>query len=322
MSDHLQPSCACVSRRSFMRAAAGCGAYALWALSGLPGAARKAFAAETKGEVVATEKFARLERLSEGLWAVISTPTGGFTTVSNGGLVSGNYFALAIEGFMSPAGGTWLADHCEALTRQRPTHVVLTHFHGDHINGLRGYLTSNPKPMIIVTETVRDRLPEEVKAENAFMVLDPEKPSELDLGGKTARFTPRLGHTPSDVTITVVERNTTWCGDLYWNGMFPNYVDAVPSKLAPNCREMLSDKSATYVPGHGAIGDAKALENYLALLDDIAEAARSAFKRGVPAEEAWQEYKAPESLGEWTLFRPDFPKAAFVAWEHELKSKA
>jgi len=55
------------------------------------------------------------------------------------------------------------------------------------------------------------------------------------------------------------------------------------------------------------------------LQQDVGEAAKAAFKKGVPADEAWRTYEVPASLGEYSKFRPDVYRFAFEAWYRELK---
>ncbi len=130
---------------------------------------------------------------------------------------------------------------------------------------------------------------------------------------------PRRGHTASDVSIEVEKPKVTFCGDLVWNGMFPNYVDALPSALTEHAGQILARPKATFVPGHGDIPDAKQVASFLGLLQDVEQAARRAFEQGKPAAEAAEGYKVSESLGEWQLFSPAFLGRAFAAWERELK---
>lgn len=303
-------------RRSFLM---GCGAYVAWALADAPLSVRRAWA-ETVGEPVAKEAFARVEQVAENAWAVISTPEGGFVTVSNGGIIAGDDAVLAIEGYMTPKGGAWLRGVAEELTGRAPTHLAMTHFHSDHIAGAQGVLGDEGNGTIAVTEIVHERLSDELKADDGpeFMMLDAAAPTELDLGGRTVRLTPRKGHTPSDLTIELVDPNIVWCGDLLWNGMFPNYVDALPSALSEQCRALLADNGGTYVPGHGPIGDKQSNQRYLEMLDFVADAARTAFENGTPPEEAVKDFEIPASLGEWNLFQPKFHQTAFEAWAREL----
>ena len=101
--------------------------------------------------------------------------------------------------------------------------------------------------------------------------------------------------------------------------MFPNFVDSIPSHLTRHCERILGQAEVTYVPGHGDLADASALESYLELLHDLEAAARRAFETGVPADQAGSEYAVPEVLGSWTRFSSDYYQRAFGAWERELR---
>jgi len=307
-------------RRSFLKGTMGCGAYVMWALSNAPFGMRKAFAQEAAAPPVVEEKFARVEKVAENAWAIISTPEGGITTLSNGGIIAGDDGVLAIEGFMTPKGGEWLRGVAEQLTGRAPTHLALTHFHNDHIAGAGGVL-GDTGGTVAVTSVIRDRLPDALKAEGGateFLMLDQAKPTELDLGGRVVRFTPRQGHTPSDVAIELVDPKVVWCGDLLWNGMFPNYMDALPSTLSKQCRELLGENGGIFIPGHGAIGDKQSNQRYLEMLDFVGDAARMAHEKGTPPADAAKGFAIPASLGEWNLFQPKFFETAFAAWSKEL----
>ena len=71
-------------------------------------------------------------------------------------------------------------------------------------------------------------------------LLDPARTTTVDLGGRTVRIIPRAGHTSSDVTVELNDPDVVFCGDLVWNEMFPNYVDAVPSVLSASVRSIVS----------------------------------------------------------------------------------
>src|SRR6201999_2914136 len=96
-------------------------------------------------------------KVSDGVWALISTPLNGDnTTVSNGGIIVGRNVVLAIEGFNQPQGAVWLTTKARELTGRWPTHVALTHYHSDHANGVAGYLTATDHPVIRSTARTRD----------------------------------------------------------------------------------------------------------------------------------------------------------------------
>jgi glyoxylase-like metal-dependent hydrolase (beta-lactamase superfamily II) len=326
-----------LSRRDFLAragaaAGGGCAAHLAAVAALLPAPLRAAWAVP-RGPVVAREPFGTLERVADGVWALVSTPLGGDrTTLSNGGIVAGRSGVLAVEGFNRPEGARWLAAQARALTGRWPTHVVLTHYHADHANGVAGYLGDGARCAVHATAATRDAVvarnqPADPSRDAALrdaalrdaVLLPPGAPVALDLGARTVRVVPRAGHTSSDVSIEVDDADVVFCGDLVWNAMFPNYVDAVPTRLREAARALRRPGASTrYVPGHGAVADAAALDRYLGVLDEVERAARAAHGRGQPAADVGAAFTLPPSLGEWALFNRVFFERAFAAWYREL----
>lgn len=357
-SGHNGCGCGGASRRGFLGAGIGCGAYLGLALAGAPAGARRAFASAGAGaggpdrEVVSERPFARVERVAPGVWAAIATPweSRDFTAVANGGIIAGRDATLVVEGLNTDAGGAWLARLARRLTGRAPGHVVLTHFHGDHSNGLtacvaaaaggtgpddpglaRIYSTDATHDLLAGSRTDRpaDYNDDTGRTEPGTLVtlpnvlIDPAKGSTtIDLGGRTVTIRELRGHTPSDIVVETTAgpdgRRVVFCGDLVFNGLFPFYGDAIPSVWTETCRDLLDDPDALYVPGHGSVADRTGLSDYVPLLEDVGEAAKRAIRRGMPAEQAWREYEVPESLGDWRKFRPDVFRFAFEAWEREM----
>lgn len=316
----------CTSRRDFVRTGLSCGAYLAVAGVALPASARAAFAAPTRGVVRAVEPWGRIEEIAEGVYAVVSTPLaeGDFTTISNGGLIVGREGILAVEGFASPAGAAWVSDFAQETLGRRPTHVVLTHHHGDHSVGQAGYRDRPGELRVLATAETHRILQADTGTERLLpnMVLqDGEAATEIDLGGRVVRLIAREGHTSSDVTVEIEDPRVTWCGDLVWKGMFPNYVDAKPTALLLSVRATLGDVDATFVPGHGEISDRAGLQDYVEMLEHVGDAATTGFRAGRPAAEAAAEYTIPESLGEFVRFSERYYEVAFNAWYRDLSGE-
>ncbi|HYC03344.1 MAG TPA: MBL fold metallo-hydrolase [Azospirillaceae bacterium] len=331
--------CDC-SRRGFLGHALGCGAYVMAGLALASVPERRAFAADKADAALVTTPFARIEKVADGAWAVISTPfgpngaRGDRTTLSNGGIIAGRDGVLLVEGFMTPEGAAWLSAAAEQLTGRRPTHVVVTHYHADHVGGLAGYSRDGKGPEIVATSRTKDLVAERVaaptgEAKNGLrptsgrvalptLLLEGDGPAEIDLGGRTVRLVPASGHTDSDLRVELVEPRVVFAGDLVWQGIFPNYVDAVPSKWAAAVRDILKEDQAAIVPGHGGAGTGRSLRPFLDLLGSVEQAARAAHKAGKPADIAGAEFKPDAALGNWTLFSPRFHGTAFAAWYKEL----
>lgn len=294
----------------------------------MPFAARLAWARSASGVVIAREPFGALEKVADGVWALISTPLGGDrTTLSNGGIIAGRSGVLAIEGFNQVQGAEWMASQARQLTGKWPTHMVLTHYHADHSNGVAGYL-SGGHPAMRTTERTRElvlakNLPADTARTGALSdveLLSTTGATTIDLGGRSVRVTPRGGHTDSDVTLELDDPEVVFCGDLVWNGMFPNYVDAQPSRLSAAVRAIRrSSRDTIYVPGHGAVARMADFDRYVAMLDAVEGAARRSFADGTSAADAGARFTLPPSLGDWVMFSKAFFPRAFEAWYRELQ---
>ena len=312
-----------VSRREFLSQTGSCAAHLSLASLLIP---RERWASWTRGAagpIVAQEKFGRLEKVADGVWALISDPlSGDRTTLANGGIIAGRNGVLAVEGFFMPKGATWLAEQARALTGRWPTHVVLTHYHADHVNGLAGYAAGGPAPKILSTSVTREQAltrnqPADSARTDALRAAAELAAGPVDLGGRTVRITTLGGHTDSDAVVTLDDPMITFGGDLVWHGMFPNYVDAKPSVLAKTVAS-LKRQGATYVPGHGAVGKDAEFDRYVAMLGAVEAGARKAHAAGTPAAEAANAFALPPALGEWTVFAKVFFERAFTAWYKEL----
>ncbi len=317
-----------LSRRSFVSGSASCAAHLVLVAAVTPRALRRLWAqAQQEGSVVAREPFGYLERVTDGIWALISTPLNGDrTTVANGGIVAGRDGVLAIEGLYQPQGAAWLAGKARELTGRWPTHVAITHYHADHANGVAGYFTDQARPAVRATGTTRDLVlernqPADEPRTAAFQgaaLLSATDATVLDLGGRVVRVIPRSGHTASDVSLEIDDPSVVFCGDLFWNAMFPNYVDAMPTVLAASARALRRARETVYIPGHGAVGRAPEYDRYTAMLDEVERAARRAHGQGLSAAQAGEAFTLPPSLGEWALFNKAFFQRAFEAWYREL----
>lgn len=311
-------------RRAFVQSATSCAAHIALLAGGNFAAARRAFAARPQGPVVVREPWGRLEEIGPRMWALVSTPLAGerggpaWRTLSNGGIVAGGDDVLVIEAFASNEGARWLAEQARTLTGRWPTVGIVTHFHGDHVNGIAGYRGEDGT--VDVRSTARTRALMGDAAALPAPTLPANGETILDLGGRTVRLTVRGGHTPSDVTIAVEDPPVVWCGDLVWNGMFPNYRDATPSRKAESVRALLAAGAARYVPGHGDLARRPDVERYLMLLDDVGEHARRAIERGDDLDAAAAAYTIPPALGEWVMFSPRYFRVAFEAWRREREA--
>ena len=285
---------------------------------------RLSFALQPSTRTIVDEPGASILALDTGIWAVISKPLGGASdTLSNGGVVVGDDRVLVFDGFARPAGSRWVIGQIEQRLGRRPTDVVLSHHHGDHVGGLAGFATdTGAQPRVWVTRTIRDRIAPSAQGAAvdllaAATVVSATAPTTVDLGGRTVELTPTSGHTSSDIVGRVDDR-VTFCGDLVWNDLFPNYMDAIPSELRRAVATLIGDGATMHVPGHGPLPARTRLDQYRAVLDAVEEVGRGSFAAGTAPATAAADFALPESLGGWTLFSPAYFETAIAAWHREL----
>ncbi len=309
-----------MNRRKFIKTSS-CGAYVagLFALS--PAAATRAFA-QSKDNVVATEKWGRIEKINDNMWAMVSTlENNDFTTVCNGGIIAGDKGVLAVETFMQPEGAKWLADWSEKLTGRWPTDIVVTHYHADHSAGARGYDKDGKSPRLWLTEQTEQLINKANRVELPDVTrLEGKDENKIDLGNRKITIRPRAGHTASDLVIEVSDPNVIWAGDLFFNRMVPNYMDALAKRLTKEVSELARETKTIYVPGHGPVADANDLKLYQELLEMLEAAATAAYKKGTPAQQAGKEFELPEKFKDWYIFAPTVMPRAFAAWYRQLES--
>lgn len=326
MSDSSSARRPPLTRRQLLAASGALGLHAL--LGGL--APRRVHASTDAPGTVAKVAWARIDRLGDDVWSVISDPLGGnFLTVCNGGIVAGSERVLVFDAFMNPDGAGWVAEQAKALTGRWPTDVVLSHYHGDHVNGLAGLHRDGHSPRVWVTEHTRTRIIDTDAANEStderrkamLEAADPistDGPTRVELGGRSVDIHPRTGHTGSDVTLELEDPGTIFWGDLLWIGMFPNYRDAIPSQLAATVRRLAARETEHHVTGHGPAATKEGIAAYLEMLDHVEAAARIAHEKGQSAEEAAKAFELPEATADWHLFRPTYFQSAIAAWHREL----
>jgi hypothetical protein len=143
----------------------------------------------------------------------------------------------AVEGSPPRRGG--LAGG-EGARADRPTDCVVLTTHAI----TRGAPGRGRAPALLSTAATRGELARRAAARGetspAAGILEGERvrlvdggETTLDLGGRRVRIVPRSGHTRSDLAVVVDDPRLVWCGDLVWNVLFPNYVDATPSDSRP-----------------------------------------------------------------------------------------
>jgi glyoxylase-like metal-dependent hydrolase (beta-lactamase superfamily II) len=125
------------SRRSFLVKTSCFGAfYAVAKLIPLPALAEELGSDSRVSQTPIVDKgFASVRKIGNGLYATISDPSKGFTTVCNGGFLAGKDAALLLEGYGSPAGASFQMDALRMVSQVPVKGALDTHYHFDHSMG-------------------------------------------------------------------------------------------------------------------------------------------------------------------------------------------
>ena len=135
--DHQTVSARAFSRRSFITQTSCFGAF--YALAQTIPLASFAETVGIDSRVSSTplvdKGFASVRKIGNGLYATISDPSKGMTTLCNGGFLAGKDAALLVEGFASAAGAAFQMDTLRTVTQVPVKAALDTHYHFDHSMG-------------------------------------------------------------------------------------------------------------------------------------------------------------------------------------------
>jgi glyoxylase-like metal-dependent hydrolase (beta-lactamase superfamily II) len=214
---------------------------------------------------------------------------------------------VVIDALGSPPLAERLIEEIRRITPVRITHVIVTHYHADHIYGLQAFRKAGAKIVAharsrdyIGSETARLRL--ESSRQELFPWVDEHtevvapdlwvegESMDLEVGGR--RFVLRHvgpAHTPEDLVAFLADERVLFAGDLVFRGRIPFVGQADSGRWIEAIDRMLQFDAGVIVSGHGPVtrgssADLRITRDYLAhLRQSMGEAARNL----EPFEEAY-----------------------------------
>lgn len=132
-------------------------------------------------------------------------------------------------------------------------------------------------------------------------------PKTIDLGGITVLLEHYVGHSPTDIVVSVPQRDIVFTGDLLFVKAYPVAFDS--DMVA--WRKVL-DRFARYgprtrfVPGHGPICGVEAVSEFAGLIDDLHSHSGKMIRAGASVEEATRRYTVPARFEKFGLLSWDW----------------
>lgn len=189
--------------------------------------------------------------------------------ISNAGFVIAPDGVVVIDALGSPELARRLVQAIRQLTPKPITHVIVTHYHADHIYGLQTLkaegahiLAQRGALEYIHSETARLRL-QASRNDLAPWIDQNTQIIEADTwlaGSTTLRLAgadlviEHVGpsHTPEDLTVYWPSEKLLFAGDLVFNGRLPFVGKADSSQWILALDQLLRHDTVAMVPGHGA----------------------------------------------------------------------
>jgi glyoxylase-like metal-dependent hydrolase (beta-lactamase superfamily II) len=232
----------------------------------------------------------------QGLSAMGSPRNANF--ISNAGFVVTDSSVVVIDALGSPALAQQLLVEIRRITDKPVSHVILTHYHADHIYGLQALkaagatiLAQRKGLAYLNSDTARQRLEASrtdlapwIDAQTHFVSADRwlDGDTDLDIGGM--RFELRAvgpAHTPEDMVIYLPSEHVLYAGDVVFRGRVPYVGQADSRHWIAALDQLLGVGAQVIVPGHGprstdAKKDLTLTRDYIAYLRQaMGEAARN-----------------------------------------------
>ena len=205
---------------------------------------------------------------------------------------------VVIDALGSPALAQRLIAEIKTITNKPITHVIVTHYHADHVYGLQAFrdvgatiIAQEQGKVYLTSDTARLRL--EVSREELAPWIDEQTRLQAADQWISSDQTVMLSgwpfelmkvgpaHTPDDLAVYVPEEDVLFAGDLMFQGRIPFVGNADSQGWISSLNRLIKIAPSVAVPGHGPFStdpakDLQFTRDYLQFLrDNMYEPARN-----------------------------------------------
>jgi glyoxylase-like metal-dependent hydrolase (beta-lactamase superfamily II) len=190
--------------------------------------------------------------------------------ISNAGFIVTPAGVVVVDALGAPALARELLAQIRRITTQPVTHVIVTHYHADHIYGLQVFKDAGARILAhrggrdyvgsaaaqARLETARHEVGAALDADTRVLPADEwlDSRHELDLAGVRIHIQPMgPAHTPEDLTVHVPSEGVLFAGDLMFRGRIPFVGQADSQRWVSALDDMLRLQPRWVVPGHGPL---------------------------------------------------------------------
>jgi glyoxylase-like metal-dependent hydrolase (beta-lactamase superfamily II) len=215
--------------------------------------------------------------------------------ISNAGFVVTPAGVVVIDALGSPQLARELLEEIARITPLPVTHVIVTHYHADHIYGLQEFRQRGARIVAhrggleyLHSDTAASRLQVSrhdlapwIDARTQLVPADEwiDGPQDLVLGGTRLLLRPvGPAHTPEDLVVLLPAEGVLFAGDIVFRGRVPFVGQADSRQWIAALDVLLAMQPKVVVPGHGALSttarqDLELTRDYLAYLRETMGAA-------------------------------------------------
>lgn len=187
---------------------------------------------------------------------------------SNSTAIIGDKGVILVDTGFTDEIGAHLAKAIARITPKPVTHIINTHFHGDHLLGnsafrnveiistvqCRELLDKHGHEWVAMAEGMAGRKFPNTRPVPANVTFNENTRTEKTINGvKLILWAPQGSHTDGDLMVYLPEDGVLIGGDILVNQITPNFRDGHVKNWIGTLEQLKNTKAKTFVPGHGPL---------------------------------------------------------------------